>query len=341
MRDAIQPSATLVGLEYARHTLRLDRSIPSSTGGNRQRQERLYLRVTLNDGTVGFGECAPHATIGPSLDDRFRAIAEWIRSAPAWDSAPVGLSEGLLDAGARARGVPAWQILGVPNPRASCRTLMTFGGSNPEALCREIERERPSAVKLKLLGLPAELDIVREITRSFDLPLALDVNSAWSRDQAHSILPVLERIRPDLLWIEQPCAADTMRHRLPTALPIFADEALECAGFNIEVYDGVVLKPASSGLLKCIRQAGVAREAGKRITLGCQLQSSLLTCASLAISGVVTESWADLDSALLVRDDPFTAPTIDAANSTIHLPSALGFGSLPRVTLDWRPIEQS
>ena len=122
---------------------------------------------------------------------------------------------------------------------------------------------------------------------------------------------------------------------LPTKLTVFADEGAGNPAFDWDCYDGIVLKPASLGLLACARLGQLALERGKAVTLGCHLQSSLLTNASLCLGGFVTTDWVDLDSMILVEDDPFRSPVINTATGRIHLPSGSGLATTPVAELPW------
>jgi L-alanine-DL-glutamate epimerase-like enolase superfamily enzyme len=213
---------------------------------------------------------------------------------------------------------------------------MTYGGTDPERICQDVAAENPAGIKLKLTGADTDLLVAREIWRAFHRPLALDLNGAWEWDEAARQLRLLETENMEVLWVEQPCRPALLRRKLPTRLPIFADEALDDPAFDWESYDGIVLKPAGLGLLSCARLGVLARERGKAVTLGCHLQSSLLTSASLCLGGFVSEQWVDLDSAILVGDDPFQPPRIDRPTGVIRLGEGPGLATTPISDLPWR-----
>lgn len=327
-------------VELARHDLRLRRRIPSATGGNLPVQPRLFCRITRTDGVVGFGEAAPHPIYGPSLD----AIESLVRTAcdsrDASPALPDLVAMALLDANARGLQIPAWQQIGIAAPPAAYRTVITFGGDDPDAVCRDIALAQPPAIKLKLLGGPRDLDVVRAISGAFPLPLAVDVNGAWPVEDAARQLAALEMLRPDLLWVEQPCPPAQLHHRLPTALPIFADEAVDHTGIDLSIYDGVVLKPARVGITRCVQLAQRLHDSGQDVTFGCHLQSSLMSAATLSLCGLATSAWVDLDTVLLIDGDPFEPPTADPHSGRICTPQGAGFGCSPRVALSWQPVFQ-
>jgi L-alanine-DL-glutamate epimerase-like enolase superfamily enzyme len=241
-----------------------------------------------------------------------------------------------LDAWACAARQPLWESLGWPSPAlGGYSTLVTYGGTNPDRICQEIAAEKPAGIKLKLTGADTDLLVVREVWKAFHLPVALDLNGAWEWDQAVQQLRSLEAEDIGLLWVEQPCRAGTLRSKLPTRLPIFADEAAGDPAFEWDTYDGILLKPAALGLLRCARLGRLARDRGKAVTLGCHLQSSLLTSASLSLGGFISEQWVDLDSAILVGDDPFRQLPIDRKTGLIRLAQGPGLATSPVTNLAW------
>lgn len=331
---------------FVRHVLRLRRSIVSATGGNKPCQQRLYVRLELEDGTFGYGEAAPHATRGPTLVLLESEARQWATDhaddwVDQWTKAPLVLQMAIVDALARRQRVPAWRFFGVPEPPRRSNTLLTFGGS-PDQIREQIVYEKPAAVKLKLLGDETDPELLAAVCEVFRGPLAMDVNAAWPTwDIAADKLEQLSRIvAPDchVLWVEQPCPVEKMHQRLPTDFPIFADEGVMHTMFRWELYDGIVIKPAASApqtapriraLAACVDLARAATENGVLVTMGCHLQSSLLTSASLQLAGMATAQWLDLDTAFLVDDDPFTPNCIDEQTGQLTVDDANGFGKTP------------
>src|SRR5262249_15065898 len=145
--------------------LRLDRSIPSASGGNLSIQERVYCRLDFADGIAGYGEAAPHPIYGPPTPD----IESSLRSSwqPYLSAAmPSALEMAILDGWARAAKRPVHDLLAWPAPSSEgYRTVTTFGGSDIDTLCHEIATSEPAGVKLKLTGTERDVEIVREVRR--------------------------------------------------------------------------------------------------------------------------------------------------------------------------------
>lgn len=68
--------------------------------------------------------------------------------------------------------------------------------------------------------------------------------------------------------------------------------------------------------------ARMARELGLQTMIGCMMESSLAITAAAHISPLM--DYADLDSGLLMANDPFTGVRID--RGTMLLPEGAGLG---------------
>src|SRR5690348_10490738 len=98
--------------------------------GSRTLAESLFIRLTLTDGSRGYGEAAPFPEVGgetrpasiAAVDrlgrtmlgypaDQFKTIAQQLREeAPGQPAARCALETALLDAYSRARGQPLWAV---------------------------------------------------------------------------------------------------------------------------------------------------------------------------------------------------------------------------------------
>jgi L-alanine-DL-glutamate epimerase-like enolase superfamily enzyme len=130
-------------------------------------------------------------------------------------------------------------------------------------------------------------------------------------------------------FIEQPLGAgdpgmaEVRRH---SALPVFADESCgveadveACA----EVFHGINIKLVKcGGLAPARRMIARARELGLGVMCGCMIETTLGIAAAAHFSPLLDD--ADLDGAALLRDDPFTGPSIP--NGQITLSDAPGLG---------------
>jgi o-succinylbenzoate synthase len=215
------------------------------------------------------------AEVEPPLDAVARALAA---VEPALAAAPTGrfaLETALLDLLARRRGEPLRRILGGPRPydRVPVNGLVLAGASPDELVARAsaLRARGIGAIKVKLRardaqGFARELDgLARLRAAQPELELRLDVNGAWSIDDARVRLEALRPLAPR--FVEQPVARGDLALLGPCAVPWAADESLVDAAQSEALLDGgacsvLVLKPALLGLARALSLATRAQARG-------------------------------------------------------------------------------
>jgi L-alanine-DL-glutamate epimerase-like enolase superfamily enzyme len=141
-----------------------------------------------------------------------------------------------------------------------------------------------------------------------ELPLQVDVNEAWSLDEALEALPQLAALGVE--YCEQPLvAADPGGPALKarSALPIYVDEdchTLADIRACAERAHGINIKLAKSGgIREAIRMAAAARALGLGVMLGCMVESGLGIAAGAQVASLCDH--VDLDGNLLLAEDPW------------------------------------
>ena len=164
-------------------------------------------------------------------------------------------------------------------------------------------------LKLKL-GAGDGLDVervraVREVTRA---PLQVDVNEAWTFDEAIDALPRLAEL--DVEYCEQPLPAgdpDGPRLKASSSVPIYVDEdchRLSDVAACAERAHGINIKLAKSGgIREALRMAHAARALDLGVMLGCMVESGLGIAAAAQIASICNH--VDLDGNLLLAEDPW------------------------------------
>lgn len=232
-----------------------------------------WVRLEATDGTVGWGEAAPHPGFGGGAAATQRALAglERFLGRPLdalFEGAAAGAPE--VDfALALAAGDALARRAGQPLAATLCAAHAAFVDAH--ALVHDAATARAAlaagarALKVKVGGDLDAADALLAAVRAAAPRAALrvDANAAWTRAQAAAALDRLAR--HDLAWIEQPCAAlaDLAWLAARTAVPIAADESVgvDPAG-AMEVAAVVVLKPAFLGAPR--RALSLAAEAARR-----------------------------------------------------------------------------
>lgn len=306
-----------------------------------------WLRLA---GDEGWGESAipPYYGIGDAeqvawwqamvararpLPDEPAAIAAWVGDeGPAPARAALDLA--LYDRLARRRNVPLYRLLDLPPP-APAFTSFTIGLADPDTMAQEATAAGAYPIlKIKLGGADDEACLAAVRRARPDARLRLDANAAWTADEAVRRVRALARFEPEL--IEQPVAKDDIegmgRVQTHTSVPVVADESLQTmadlerlaaagvAGINLKLMKVGGLAPG----LAILRRA---KALGLRVLLGCMIETSLGVTAAFHLAALA--DWIDLDSPLLIANDPFVGVAYDSTGR-MHLPDRAGIGVILR-----------
>lgn len=164
------------------------------------------------------------------------------------------------------------------------------------------------------------IEIIRSIT---DLPLAIDANQGWG-DRHYALDMVHWLADKSAVMIEQPMPKDDLEGvawlTAHSPLPIFADESVQ------RLADMERIKGAFSGinikLMKCTgmneawKMIQAAPAMGFDVMLGCMTETSCAISAAAQLSPAVR--FADLDGALLIKNDCFLGATIKNGKITLN-----------------------
>lgn len=339
-------------LQVVARRVEVPRAVPFRISRSAAPETALDLvEVTVTWGDhVGVGEGAPQDYYGETGDTAVRfcreldgllgddpfaleQITALLAERPGNMAAKSAIDAAVHDLVGKLVGQPVWRFLGVS--RSSPPTAFTISLADPDVMARDAERaaRRPFRwFKLKVGGRDgddlARVAAVRSVT---PLPLSIDVNEAWSADEAIAALPRLVELGVD--HVEQPLAAgdpDAARVKACSPLPIIVDEdchtshdITECAtrghGINIKL-------AKSGGIREAIRMVHAARAQGLLVMVGCMGETALgvaATCPVASLADIV-----DLDGNLDLVRDPWAGVTLDSdgVQRPSHLP---GLGVVP------------
>ena len=283
------------------------------------------VEVTLTcSGVHGHGEAAPIERYAESPesalayvqghaeligDDPF-ALEEIMGRLPAREQAArAAIDAALHDLQGKLVGRPVYQLLGLP--RAGPPTSWTIWLGDPDDMARRAEKVRGRFKRLKLKlgggdGLDAER--VRAVHGVANVPLQVDVNEAWSFDEALDVLPQLAALGVE--YCEQPLAAgdpDGAKLKAGSPIPIYVDEdchTLADVAVCAERAHGINVKLAKSGgIREAVRMVHAARALGLGCMLGCMVESGLGIAAGAHIASLFDH--IDLDGNILIAHDPW------------------------------------
>lgn len=307
-----------------------------------------------HDGIVGYGEAAMPPYLGETQETAVRFLLRAAETlgrvadpfqleeilpaidalAPGNTAAKAAVDIALHDWIGKKLGAPWYRIWGL-DPAKAPVTSYTIGIDTPE-IVRQKTREADlyKIIKVKL-GRSHEsdremIDAIRDVT---DKPITVDANQGWkNREQALAMIEWLAG--RGVVFVEQPMPKeqleDTAWLRARSPLPLIADENCQrladvrkCAG----AFHGVNIK-----LMKCtgLREAHqmilLARALGLKVMLGCMTETSCAISAAAQLSPLV--DWADLDGAVLIKNDLFDGATI--VDGKLTLPDRPGIGVIRR-----------
>ena len=303
----------------------------------------------MHDGVTGHGEAAPVKRYGESAESALRFvddhallvgddpfaledIGERLAAVPGEQAAKSALDAALHDLQGKLLGIPTYRLLGLP--RTGPPTSWTIWLGDPDDMARRAEKAAATYRRLKLkLGGGDGLDVerVRAVRGITDIPLMVDVNEWWSRDEALDALEGLAEL--GIEYCEQPLKAGdegarTLKERSP--IPIYVDEdchTLADVGTCAEIAHGINIKLAKSGgIREAIRMAHAARALRMGVMLGCMLESGLGIAAGCCVAPLCDH--VDLDGNLLLREDPW--PGVELVDGVQTPAPEPGLGVLAR-----------
>ncbi|HKI91296.1 MAG TPA: dipeptide epimerase [Gaiellaceae bacterium] len=282
------------------------------------------LQVELrHDNVSGFGEAAPIERYEESTESALAyveehaallggdpfALEEVLARLPAREfAARAALDAALHDLQGKLARQPTWRMLGLP--QAGPPTSWTIWLGDPDDMARRAEKVRGRFQRLKLKlggrdGLDAER--VRAVAAVAGVPLQVDVNEAWTLDEALETVPALAELGVE--YCEQPLptgddGGPVLKARSP--LPIYVDEdchTLADVAACAERAHGINVKLAKSGgIREAVRMVHAARALGLGCMLGCMVESGLGIAAGAQIASLFDH--VDLDGNLLLAHDP-------------------------------------
>ena len=276
--------------------------------------------ATITDnGHCGRGEAAGVYYTG---DDLAHMLAEVERARDAIEAGadraelqtllPPGGARNALDCAlweleAAQRGMPAWQLAGIAEPKPVVTTF-TLGADSPDQVVAGARAYASArAIKLKLTG-EADADIARiEAVRAArpDVWLGVDANQGFARRDLDWLVEVLVTQRVSLL--EQPLkrGGEVGLEGFESPVPIAADESALCladlAGL-VGRFDVVNIKlDKCGGLTEGLAMAAEARRLGLGVMVGNMVGSSMAMAPAFILAQLCDH--VDLDGPTFIVED--------------------------------------
>lgn len=302
------------------------------------RVQSFFVRVETQQGQNAWGCCIAHPElIGESIShvhQRLRIGAEILPDLPPLNleyslnalSARIGDSSAAMcaydmvlhDLLSLTAGLPLYRVLGGYRDRIRTSGTIPLSGVEESVFFAE-QRARQGFRMLKIKGGSNPEEDVRRVEAVHSaLPshiLRLDADGGYTIQQALDVARALKDILEMLEQPTQPGNLASMRQVAEqSTIPILADQSLTGPGSALELAtvkaaDGLIIKLASCGGLRCAKQIdSIARAAKMATMVGCFIEPTLLISAglSLALSSPNVQ-YCDLDGYIDIVNDPSEA----------------------------------
>lgn len=275
--------------------------------------ENVLVKVTTDEGVVGWGEGVEAVDLTGETQDRIRSGVRFLadrivgcdplRRAELWhamrhmirgnETALGAIDIALHDLAGKAYGVPVVELLG-GRQRDAVPALTMVGSGDPEAdtaaaVAKYEAGYRWFKLKLAIADPQTELTTVRSCRRELgpDAVLAGDANQGWTEQQATRFLRELDGV--DVAFIEQPIPEGDrdafVRVARSSPVPICADQSVhgvdDILGFARTGVAGVSLKLVKlGGITGVMRGAMLCETLGLAVNLAGKIAESSVAGAA-------------------------------------------------------------
>ncbi len=322
----------------------------------------IVLKIHTDQGVYGTGEGNPYMFIvGETQDADFEyakmlsklilgknpleietRLAEIDRILKFNPTVKSAFDMALYDILGKYTGLPLYKLWGGTNNREII-TDMTVSIDTPEKMVKDALRFKQAgfpAIKVKL-GDNLKNDVARIVAIreaiGYDIPLRIDANQGWDTITAINTLKALAKY--DIEHCEAPIprwnVSDLPYVRAQSPIAIMADESLfdhhdafrlantkSCDYFNIKL-------SKSGGLNTALKIVSIAEAAGIKSQVGCMSETRFgLTALMHLVIARKNIVHFDLDSALMLADDPVTGGIVYKEKGSVTLSDDLpGIGA--------------
>jgi L-alanine-DL-glutamate epimerase-like enolase superfamily enzyme len=307
--------------------------------GSIAQARNVLITITLKDGSIGYGECAPFTpSTGESQETALAAARDCASLLKGHDAAQwrslsrllhsvyyaqstvcAGMEMALLDALTRSYGIPLYIFLG--GATSSIETDLSIPLVTPErayAIAKDALKLGIKRIKVKVGNdLREDVNRVESIRNGAPhLGLTLDANQGYTPNEALLCLEALDDrdIRP--LMLEQPVHKDDyegMRYVMQhTTVPIAADESAASPASAARLIamgaaNVITIKLMKSGIVGALDIAALCRVNHVQLMIGAMIESRLaISAAAHVAAGLGGFQFVDLDTPMLLAEDPFT-----------------------------------
>lgn len=306
--------------------------------GSRFDAENVFVRITLNDGTWGYGEAAPFPEVGGEdrascvkaiaqlgrlligrLSAEFAEVARDMAAlAPMQPAARCALETALIDAQCRATRQPMWKLWGGDDlrKRDTDITIPICDLEKTLTLARTWYGKGFRLFKMKV-GNNLDQDIRRLEAIHHELPGVAfigDANQGFSLGECLLFARGVTRFGGKLILLEQPLKRDELEGltaiRRQTGIPVAADESVRSLADARRVVEGeaadyINIKIMKTGVVEAYDIATFTLASGLKLMIGGMVETRIaMGCSFSLVLGLKGFDILDLDTPLLLASDP-------------------------------------
>lgn len=305
----------------------------------------ILVKITADDGQVGFGEAPPTAVItGDTKGSIWCAVEEFIAPSIVGmeiedldgimkkmhgcilknTSAKAAVDMAVYDLYAKSCKKPLYQVLG--GRKREIETDLTISVNEIDEMVADSIRAVEQGFQILKIKVGKEsqkdVDRIRAIRDAVgtDICLRIDANQGWSPKEAVRMIRKLEDLGIEMDLVEQPVHAhDFEGMKFVTsqvATPILADESVFSPEDAIRLIqnraaDLINIKlMKTGGIYEALKICAIAESYGVECMIGCMLESKIAVSAAAHLAGgrnIITR--ADLDGPSLCSIDPYEGGT--------------------------------
>jgi L-alanine-DL-glutamate epimerase-like enolase superfamily enzyme len=331
-------------LRFKPYTLELKHVFTIST--NSRTTTPVVLTEIEYNGIIGYGEASMPPYLGEShetvlkflskvdlskYEDPFEMedILNYVEQIePENKAAKAAVDIALHDLVGKIMKQPWYKIWGF-DPSKTPNTSFTIGIDTQPMIRQKVKEAAEYKILKVKLGRDTDKMIIETIREVTNKPICVDVNQGW-KDRQYALDMAHWLHEKGVIFLEQAMPKEQvddnawLTERSP--IPTMADEAfqrLEDVLKVHKVYSGINIKlMKSTGMREAHKMLVLGKALGMKIMIGCMTETS---CAISAASQLAPMAdWADLDGALLIKNDVYNGTKI--VNGKVTLSDLPGIG---------------
>jgi len=325
-------------LRYKPYTLDLKHAFTLSTSS--RTTTPVVLTEIAYEGITGYGEASMPPYLGEShetvqrflskvdlskFDDPFdmENILNYIDSiAPDNRAAKASVDIALHDLVGKIMKQPWYKIWGY-DPTKTPDTSFTIGIDTEEMIRQKVKEADPYLLLKVKLGRDTDKMMINTIRQVTDKPICVDINQGW-KDKQFALDMAFWLKEKGVIFLEQPMPKEQVDDNAwlteHSPLPTIGDEAVQRLGDVLKaykVYNGINIKlMKSTGMREAHKMLTLARALDMKVMIGCMTETSCAISAAAQLAPMT--DWADLDGALLIKNDVYKGMQIVKGKVTLN-----------------------